>query len=151
MPLVVVVKQLSKQRHARSLNLPANQNLRQPADIKDLESFSETTSRKVPAVCTLISSYTPGRPFASTMTTSSIYDQLKDCYLARLGKGLHFDKSHTGVIVQVAEVQEGWILDRVTEYCATYGKVFWEGKHILYMWCASFSMCWNLQDTYKHH
>ena len=30
--------------------------------------------------------------------------------------------------MQVAEVQEG-ILDRVTECCATCGKVFWEGKH----------------------
>ena len=126
------------------------QNLIQPADIKNLENggTSETTSRtrqmenKAPAVSTSHDAYqdrhqsvqAPRLPLGS-MTS------MKDCCLATLGKGLHFDKQsctvtvrHTGVDVQVANVPEG-ILDRVAEFycCATCGKVFWEGKHFAHV------------------
>ena len=126
------------------------QNLIQPADIKNLENggTSETTSRakqmenKAPALCTSHDAYqdrdqsvqAPRLPLGS-MTS------MKDCRLARLGEGLQFDKqscavtvSHTGVVVQVANVPEG-ILDRVAEFycCATCGKVFWEGKHFAHV------------------
>ena len=126
------------------------QNLIQQADIKKLENggTSETTSKtrqmenKAPAVSTSHDAYqdrdqsvqAPRLPLGS-MTS------MKDCHLATLGEGLHFDKqscvvtvSHTGVAVQVANVPEG-ILDRVAEFycCATCGKVFWEGKHFAHV------------------
>ena len=140
LPLVVLVKQLLQQRPTRSLNLSkeSKQNLSKPAGIKDLESFSET-SRKASAQCVYISSYTHlgDQGLQAPWLLHGSMTSMKDCCLARLGEGLHFDKyscvvtvSHTGVVVQVAKIPEG-ILDRVTEFycCTTCGKVFWEGKH----------------------
>ena len=125
------------------------QNLIQPADIKNLENggTSETTSRtrqmenKAPAVSTSHDAYLGDQSVQAPRLPLGSMTSMKDCRLARLGEGLHFDKqsyvvtvSHTGVAVQVAKVPEG-ILDRVAEFycCATCGKVFWEGKHFAHV------------------
>ena len=119
------------------------QNLSQPAGIKDLESgaIGETTSREAPAVCTSHHTHLEDQGLQAPWLPHGSMTSMKDCCLARLGEGLHFDKyscvvtvNHTGVVVQVAKVPEG-ILDRVTEFycCATCGKVFWEGKHFAHV------------------
>ena len=125
------------------------QNLIQPADIKNLENggTSETTSRtrqmenKAPAVSTSHDGYLGDQSVQAPRLPLGSMTSMKDCCLATLGKGLHFDKqsctvtvSQTGVDVQVANVPEG-ILDRVAEFycCATCGKVFWEGKHFAHV------------------
>ena len=134
------------------------QNLSQLADIKDFESGGITTSRKASAVCTSHHTHLGDQGLQAPQLPRGSMTSMKDCCLARLGEGLHFDKyscvvtvSHTGVVVQVAKIPEG-ILDRVTEFycCATCGKVFWEGKHFAHV-VHQFQHVMEFERQLRHH
>ena len=113
---------------------------------------------KAPAVSTSHDAYLGDQSVQAPRLPLGSMTSMKDCHLATLGEGLHFDKqscavtvSHTGVVVQVAKVPEG-ILDRVAEFycCATCGKVFWEGKHFAHV-VYQFQHVLEFSRQLRHH